>query len=675
LRQSATVKTEPTGGLEVALAHGARLLASKPELAEDQAREILKVVPGRPEALLLLAAAQRRRGDLEAARAGLDQLVRARPDWPHARYELALTLLALGERKLAAKALEKTCELVPGYGDAWRALGDLRTLEGDIEGADKAYGRQILASVNDPELIAAATALCDNDIPTAERLLREFLKTRPTDVAAIRMLAEVAGRLGRYQDSENLLRRCLELAPGFAAARHNLAIVLQKRFRTKEAVEEIDRLLADDPQNPGYLNLKAAALAYLGDYAACLDIYASVLSRFPDQPKIWMSYGHALKTAGKLEEGVRAYRRSIDQEPSLGEAYWSLANLKTFRFDEAEERAMLEQLDKPGVSDEDRLHLDFALGKAFEDGGRYEESFDHYARGAALRRKLTPYSADEVSDHVAHCKALFTPEFFAERAGQGCDAADPIFIVGLPRSGSTLVEQILSSHSMVEGTQELQVIIGMARRLGRSRTWGAVSCYPDCVADLAPGELRALGEEFLEAAHVHRREGKPFFIDKMPNNFAHLGLIRVILPKAKIIDARRHPMAACFSGFKQHFAQGQNFSYDLVDIGRYWRDYAELMAHFDNVLPGWVHRVTYENMVADTESETRRLLEFCGLPFESACLRFWETERAVRTASSEQVRKPIFSDAVEHWRNYEAWLGPLKEALGPALKSYPAAPA
>jgi tetratricopeptide (TPR) repeat protein len=651
------------------------LLASRPELAEEQAQEILKIAPGRPEALLLLGSAQRRKGDLEAARAGLEKLVRDRPDWAHPHYELALTLATLGETKLALAELERTTELVPGYGDAWRTIGDLKTLAGDAEGADEAYGRQILASVNDPELIKAATALCDDDIPTAERLLRDFLKTRPTDVAAIRMLAEVAGRLGRYQDSENLLRRALELAPSFAPARHNLAIVLHRRERNLEALQEIERLIVDDQQNPSLLNLKAVALSYLGDYDQSLAIYASLLERQPKQPKVWMSYGHTLKTAGRLDEGVDAYRRAIEQEPTLGEAYWSLANLKTFRFSEADEGMMLEQLKAPALADDDRLHLHYALGKAFEDEERWADSFDHYAQGAAIRRKLTPYSADEVSGHVARSKALFTPEFFAEREGWGCDAPDPIFVVGLPRSGSTLVEQILSSHSAIEGTQELQVVIGMARRLGGGRNWGEASKYPEAVADVKPDELRAMGQEFLAATRVYRRAGKPFFIDKMPNNFAHIGLIRLILPNAKIVDARRNPMATCFSAFKQQFARGQNFTYDLTDLGRYWRDYSGLMAHFDRVLPGYVHRVIYEDMVADTETETRRLLEFCGLEFEDGCLRFWETERAVRTPSSEQVRQPIFSDAVEHWRNYEPWLGPLKEALGPALEAYPAAPA
>jgi hypothetical protein len=353
--------------------------------------------------------------------------------------------------------------------------------------------------------------------------------------------------------------------------------------------------------------------------------------------------------------------------PGFGEAYWSLANLKTYRFDVPEIEAMRSALTRAELRDEDRYHLEFSLGKALEDGGDFAASFDHYTKGNALRRKSTGYSADETTAHMQRSKALFTRDFFAERVGSGASAPDPIFVVGLPRAGSTLIEQILSSHSQVEGTMELPDISHLARELGGQKLRDEVSKYPETLAGLDRERLRALGEAYIARTRVQRKTDRPFFIDKMPNNFAHLGLIHLILPNAKIIDARRHPMANCFSAFKQHFARGQTFTYDLGELGRYYRDYVELMAHFDAVLPGRVHRVHYERMVADTEGEVRRLLAACGLPFEDACLRFNETERAVRTASSEQVRRPIFTDAVEQWRNYEQWLGPLRDALGPAL--------
>ncbi len=488
------------------------------------------------------------------------------------------------------------------------------------------------------------------------------------------MLAEIAGRIGRYDDAEPLLARCLELAPGFDAARHNHALVLYRQNRPSEAIVQVDRLLAAEPGHPAYRSLKAAALAQIGEYDAAIEGYRGVLQDYPVQPKGWMSLGHALKTVGRTDESIAAYRRSLALQPGLGESWWSLANLKTLRFTGADIAVMEGQLRRQDLADDDRLHLHFALGKALEDAGRHAGSFEHYRQGNALRRASLAYDAAETSAHVARSKALFTPAFFAARAGWGADAPDPIFVVGLPRSGSTLVEQILSSHTEVEGTMELPDIASIARRLGGERRPGEDPAYPGVLGELGAGELLALGEEYLERTRVQRKSGRPLFIDKMPNNFAHLGLIRLILPRAKVIDVRRHPLACGFSGFKQHFARGQGFTYDLQDMGRYYADYVALMAHFDAVLPGYVHRVVYERLIEHPEVEVRRLLDHCGLEFQPACLRFHETARPVRTASSEQVRQPIFRDALEHWRHFEPWLAALKEALGPVLDCYPAVP-
>jgi tetratricopeptide (TPR) repeat protein len=384
-----------------------------------------------------------------------------------------------------------------------------------------------------------------------------------------------------------------------------------------------------------------------------------------------MSQGHALKTAGRQAESIEAYRRSIELEPSLGEAYWSLANLKTYRFAPAEIEAMATQLARGDLGAEDRLHFHFALGKAMEDAGDHAAAFAHYAEGNRLRRTTLAYDADETTALVRRAQSLFTPDFFASRRGSGAPSPDPIFVVGLPRSGSTLVEQILASHPAVEGTMELPDLLGLVRELsGRTRR-SEPSKYPDALAELGPEALRALGERYLAQTRIQRKTDKPFFIDKMPNNWAHVGLIHLILPNARIVDTRRHPLSCCFSAFKQHFARGQGFTYSLEDVGRYYRDYAALMAHFDSVLPGRVHRVHYERMVEDTETEIRRLLAHCGLEYDERCLHFYENDRAVRTASSEQVRSPIFRDAVDHWRHYEPWLGPLRQALGPVLDGYP----
>jgi tetratricopeptide (TPR) repeat protein len=667
-------EAEPTGSLSVALTHARRLLEAKPALADEQAAEILKAVPGNQEALLIQAVAKRRKGDAEAARTLLEALVAAHPFWPDAHYELGLALIGLGDDRAEA-TLRRATELKPGMSDAWRALGDLYTLKGDGEAADRAYALQIRHSVNNPVLMEAATALVENRLNAAERLLKDFLKRFPTDVAAIRMLAELAARIGRYADAEALLRRCLELAPGFKPARHNYALVLYRRGLAGPALPHLDRLLADDPADPNYRNLKAAVLGHIGDYAGTIALYEGVLRDYPGQPKVWMSYGHALKTAGRLEDGIAAYRRSIAQLPNLGEAWWSLANLKTLRFADGDIAAMQAQLARTDIDASDRLHFHFALGKALEDRGNFAQSFANYAEANRIRRRQVVYDAHENARGVQAMKALFTPSFFAERAGMGCQVPDPIFVVGLPRSGSTLIEQILSSHSAVEGTMELPDLPAIAAALGGRPRRGETSKYPAILADLSADRLRALGEEYLERTRIQRKTDRPFFIDKTPQNFGHVGLIRLILPNAKIIDARRHPLATGFSAFKQHFARGHPFSYDLDDIGRYYRDYVELMAHFDQVLPGQIHRVAYESMVENTETEVRRLLDYCGLPFEEACLRFHENERAVRTASSEQVRRPIFREGIDQWRNYEPWLGPLKASLGDVLDAYPEAPA
>jgi hypothetical protein len=371
---------------------------------------------------------------------------------------------------------------------------------------------------------------------------------------------------------------------------------------------------------------------------------------------------------------VAAYRKSLVSLPSLGESYFSLANLKTFRFDDADVAAMRALLARPDLGEQDRLHLHFALGKALEDAAAYEESFVQYEKGNALRLKRVPYDANETSGHVRRSKALFTREFFAAREDFGAAAHDPIFIVGLPRAGSTLVEQILSSHSAVEATMELPDIIAIARRLSGRKRRNDPSAYPEILAALPAERFAEMGEQFLTQTRIHRKRGTPFFLDKMPNNFQHIGLIHLMLPRAKIIDVRRHPLACCFSNFKQHFARGQNFTYSLGDLARYYADYVELMQHFDQVLPGHIHRVNYETLIGNPEAEIHRLLGYCGLPFEAACLSFHENPRPVRTASSEQVRQPLFTDSLEQWRHFEPWLGPLKDALAPIVDTYPAAP-
>jgi len=669
-----TGTSEATGSIETALSHAQRLLERDPLLAAEQAREILEVAPNHPMAMLILGMARRRAGDAAGASQVLRPLVAAQPNWAAAHYEYGLALGDDRQPQAALAALQRCVALKPDMPDAWRAIGDHLIVSGDATGADAAYARHIKASTRDPRLLVAASALIDGRIAEAEHLLRAHLKEHATDVVALRMLAEVAARLGRNASAEILLERCLELAPSFTPARHQYAIVLQRQNKAAAALKQIDQLEKLDPHNSAYRNLKAVTLVKIGEYRESIEIYAEVLKAHPEHPRLWLNYGHALATEGREKDCEEAYRRSIRAAPDLGEAYWSLANLKTFRFTAEDKSAMRAQLERADLREEARLHFDFALGKALEDEARYAESFKHYVRANALRSQRVNYDAEEMSDYVRRSKELFTAKFFASRADFGSPAPDPIFIVGLPRAGSTLIEQILASHSQVEGTMELPDLLMISGTLAGRKDPSSAPRYPTVLAELDADACRALGQQYLDQTRIQRKTVKPLFVDKMPNNFLHIGLIRLILPNAKIIDARRHPMAGCFSCFKQQFAEGHRYTYSLTDLGRYYRDYVDLMAHFDRVMPGRIHRVCYEDMIGDTEAQVRRLLSYCGLAFEDSCLRFYENARPVRTPSAQQVRKPIYRDGVEHWRHYEEWLEPLRESLGEALHAYPDAP-
>lgn len=520
-----------------------------------------------------------------------------------------------------------------------------------------------------PRLIKAALALNRNVLHEAEPLLKQHLREDPYDVFAIRMLAELAGRIGRMQDAENLLRRALELAPGFTAARANLALLLHRANRPEEALAELDLVRSEDPDDPGHATLHAAVTGRIGAFDEALALYETILQRPTAPPPIWLSYGHTLKTVGRSDDGLAAYRKAIALRPSFGEAWWSIANLKSALLDDADRQAMLNALEADDLSQEDRFHLHFALGKSFDDLKTPEAAFDHYLEANRLRREALPYDAAEttrvVDRIIAHCDAAF----FAKRAGQGCAAPDPVFILGMPRAGSTLIEQILSCHSQVEGTMELPDIPAMVNRLGR-REGGWVEALGELDAD----GLRGLGESYLQTTRIQRREGKPLFIDKLPNNWLFTALIHLILPNARIIDARRHPLDCGYSNFRQHYARGQAFSYDLADIGHYYADYVRLMDHFDRVLPGRVTRVIHEALLDDPEAEIRSLVTRLDLPFEEQCLNFASSNRAVRTASSEQVRRPINRSGEGQWRPVEHRLGPLVKALGPVLECYPQVP-
>jgi tetratricopeptide (TPR) repeat protein len=624
--------------------------------------------------MLLLGVARRFTGDASGAVETLEPLTRSQPDSAPIHYEFGRACSAAGRGEQAIAALRRAVELQPDLTGAWNSLASELRAAGDDAGADAVCARRIEVAARNPRLQKADAALRENRLAESNSLLRQHLEEDPTDILAMHLLSAVYMRLGEFADAGKLLARCLELAPNYAAAHHDYALILDNQSRRGEALQEIEKALEIDPEHPGYRNLHAAILDRMGEYDRAIEVYSGLLDERPDQPKVWTSYGHTLRAAGRQDESVAAYRKAIEYSPDSGEAWWGLADFKTFAFAAEEIGEMRRQLDRAELSDDNRSHFEFALGEALEDAGDYAASFEHYAEGNRLRRKMFPYHADQLSAGVERSKAFFTPAFFADRADYGSAARDPIFIVGLPRSGSTLLEQILASHSAVEGTMELPDMLAIVHELGERGAEAGKWQYPEVLASLEPDEVRAFGERYLESTRIYRKTDRPMFIDKMPNNFANVGLIHLLLPNARIIDARRHPLASCFSIFKQLFARGQAFASSLDDLGRTYRDDVELMAHFDEVLPGRVHRVLYERLIDDVEAEIRRLLEYCGLPFEERCLRFHETDRAVRSASSQQVHQPINRAGIDHWRHFEGWLDPLKQALGAVLDAYPAVP-
>ncbi|HEX4158602.1 MAG TPA: sulfotransferase [Rhizomicrobium sp.] len=526
-----------------------------------------------------------------------------------------------------------------------------------------------------PKLREASELLRQKQPESAERLLSVYLKKNPDDPGALHLMAQTAYGLGQKEKAEALFARCLELAPDFAAARYEYANTIFQLNRPALALEQVDALLKDDPRNLFYLDLKAIVLSAMGRHEDAMNCHRRLVDDYPRSPDVWIKYGWSSKSVGRRDQAIQAFRRAIELRPSFGEAYWSLADLKSFRFSAEEIQAMQDQLARTDVTGGDRMYLHFTLGRAQGDAKNYAKSFENYARANALKRLSIEYNPSWLARNVAKCRALYTREFLQAREGSGCGTPGPIFIIGMQRAGSTLLEQILASHSAVEGTAELPDISLLAEHIGETIAPKFASEYPDILAKLDVAELRKFGERYLETTRFRRSPGIRFFTDKMPYNFLHVGLIHLILPGAKIIDMRRHPLACCFSNFSSHFKFGALFAYRLTELGQAYADYVQLMAHFDTVAPGRVHRVFYEDLVHQPETEIRRLLDHIGLPFEDACLRFHENRRAMDSVSSEQVRRPIFSESVDHWRNYEPWLGPLKTALGPVLDAYPQVPA
>jgi tetratricopeptide (TPR) repeat protein len=644
-----------------------RRLIEEQRFAEVRAAAaaLLVTVPENRDALYAYAHAQRRLGDIPAALETLSRLQRVYPRFSRSYQERGFCHIALRQAPEAIEAFQRAVNISPALPVSWSMLEGLYRIAGQASEAAQAAAQTARLRELPPEVVTAGTLFSDGELARAEELLRTFLLRHGHHIEAMRLLAHIAMERDIYGDAQVLLEGVLELSPDDHAARFDYAQVLSKRQLHLEAEKQVEKLLAGDRTNRGYLTLYALTQVGLGRHERAIDLYRELLPGAQQPAELHLSIAHMLKTLGRTEAAIAEYRAAASARSGYGDAYWSLANLKTYRFTDEELERMIAAEAAPATSADDRYHLCFALGKALEDRQEYPRSFEYYSRGNALKRSAGSYRPEQIEHNTRLQMTVCTPMLFVRHRGGGADAADPIFIVGLPRAGSTLIEQILASHSQVEGTHELADVPRIVTELD-----GRESLYPGALSSMSTEEFRRLGERYLSETRAYRFTRRPRFIDKMPNNFRHLGLIHLMLPNAKIIDVRREPMACCFSNFKQLFAQGQVFTYGLEDIALYYRTYLELMRHWDSVLPGRILRLHYEDVVQDLEENVRRLLEFCGLGFEPACNAFYRTERSVRTASSEQVRQPIYREGLSQWRHYEPWLAPLRETLGDALWRY-----
>ena len=652
-----------------------RALVKERRFAEGvaAATALLCQVPENRDVLHLLALGQRQLTRTADALATLDQLERFHPGYSRLYQERGHCYVAMKDAPQAIQAFLRAVTINPALPASWGMLEGLYRLCGDADNAGLAAAHVANLKTLPLEVITATGLFSDGDLPAAEKLIRAFLVAHGDHIEAMRLLARIGAALEVFDDAELLLEAVLARFPDYSAARYDYASVLLGRHKHSQALIELDKLLGADPANRQYRTLRATAVVGLGDHARAIMLYEDLLRDAPPQSanaaELHLSIAHSLKTLGRQSDAIGEYRTATRERTDFGDAYWSLANLKTYRFTDAELESMRTAEAGPATGLVDRYHLCFALGKALEDRGEYAGSWGYYERGNALKRAESRYRPEVIELNTANQKSVCTRKFFEQHTDYGVGSTAPIFVVGLPRSGSTLIEQILASHSAVEGTQELAEVPRYVLELqGRERDF-ASPLYPAVLAQLPMAECARFAEKYLDDTRVYR-SGKPRFIDKMPNNFRHIGFIHLMFPNAKIIDARREPMACCFGNLKQLFARGQEFTYSIEDIARYYRTYLELMEHWDAALPGRVLRVHHEDVVDDLERSVRLLLDFCELPFEPACVEFHRTERSIRTASSEQVRRPIFREGLDQWCNFEAWLGPLREALGDALVRY-----
>ncbi len=598
----------------------------------------------------------------------LREVIAQAPTFAKPHEDLGHMLVQQGRAAEALPYLERATHLDPQLEHAWFTLGKALAMLGRGAEADQAFERCFALSPERRLMALAAEHQKEGRLEEAEHLYRRVLRNRPRNVDAMRLLASIAAKAGRADEAERLLERAISVAPDFLAAVLDLGKLRKEQDRYGEALDCFDRAIALDPANPAAHFLRASTLAPAAFTHEAIEAYQRCLELRPTHVGALLGLGHVLKAVGRYDEAVASYDACIRERPDSGETYWSLANLKTYRFRDETVAEMERRARGGGLTTQSEVNFLFALGKAYEDRGDFDRAWEYYAEGNSKQRAEVTYDPVHTESMNDRLIRVFSREFLQSRSDVGLPDPAPIFILGLPRSGSTLLEQILASHSQVEGTSELPYLGRVAAWLNRNRADGVN--YPEAARELGPQNFRSLGEDYLGYARMHRRSGAPRFIDKMPNNFPNVGLLSLILPNAKIIDARRHPLDACLSCYRQLFAKGQAFTYDLTEIGEYYLQYQRLMDHWAEALPGKVLTVQYEDVVADFATQVRRLLEFCELPWEDACLRFYESDRPVRTPSSEQVRQPIYDRSVGHWRNYERHLGELLPVIEPIRDRY-----
>lgn len=637
--------------------------------ALESVSEILRANSTLVDALYMKAVCERYLKNWDKATQTIETLKIAAPEFGRAHQEEGHLCRAMGDERKALLAFQRASQLNPALEASWRAQADiLQSLGHDADARNTREQADNLAR-QPKEVVAVSNLIHEGKLLKAEKVCRAFLQKNPRHIEAMRLLADLGMRFSVFDDAEFLLESAIEFDPNNIQLRLDYLKVLRKRQKFSMARNLSRALYKKHPDDPIFQSQFAIDCMHTGDFEDALALFDEILRHLPDDAATLVSRGHALKTYGRSEDAVKSYQAAYRARRNLGDAYYGLANLKTYRFSNEEISLMREQEADGQLSYANRIQVCFSLGKALEDRKEYEDAFEYYNRGNDLKRAHCRYVADKMTEELKTQAQASPKELFERQQDIGHAASDPIFIVGLPRAGSTLLEQILASHSQVDGTFELPNILAMAHQLRRTKHAPSSVTYPHSLNEMTTGQIAALGKKYIHDTQIHR-SGAPFFIDKMPNNFRHLGLINLILPNAKIIDARREPMACCFSGFKQLFAEGQEFTYGLEQIGKYYRDYVELMRHWDDVLPGKILRVQHEDVLENLEEQVRRMLDFCGLPFEPACLEFFKTDRSVRTASSEQVRKPINTTGVDQWKFFETNLGPLKSVLGPTLTEY-----